>query len=391
MDKNKVSLVKCANYDALQVQAAVKEAVDLLGGIEKFIKSGEKVLLKPNLLTDAEPEKGITTHPEVVRAVIRLIKPVTKDIICGDGPSVWGEKKDAERVYRATGMKKVCEEEGVELVFFTHPVIKAGLPLADWAFKADKFVNIPKFKTHGYTVLTASLKNLFGLIVGMHKMKVHLDNPRPRMLSKVIVDIYQARQPDLNILDGITAMEGQGPGSAGTLRKMGLVAASADGACLDMVLARLMQVPAMDIPTNKEVFERGLGPRDLSCVEILGGALEDFVAEGFQLPKSSVLSKLPAMPAIARHILTAFLSSRPKPVGSRCKLCGLCQKSCPAGAITQTKSGITIDRIKCILCLCCQEVCPCGAIDIEKGLLLRLLSRKGGKDKNGTEGIRQSH
>lgn len=391
MDKKKVSLVKCTNYDTAQVQAAVKKAVDLLGGIEKFIKPGEKVLLKPNLLTDAEPERGITTHPEVVRAVIRLIKPVTKDIICGDGPSVWGEKKDAERVYRATGMTKLCQEEGVELVYFTHPVIKKGLPLADWPFKVDKFVNIPKFKTHGYTVLTAALKNLFGLIVGMHKMKVHFDNPRPRMLSKVIVDIYETRRPDLNILDGIVAMEGQGPGSAGTLKDMALVAASDDGACLDMVLAGLMKIGGLDIPTNKEAFERGLGPRDMSSIAILGGTLEDFVAEGFQLPKSGILSKLPPMPAPARDILTAFLSAKPKPVSSRCKLCGLCQKSCPAGAITQTREGITIDRAKCILCLCCQEVCPCGAIDIEKGLLLRLLSRKGRKDKNGTKDIRQSH
>ncbi len=391
MDKHKVSLVKCAGYDATQVQAAVKSAVDLLGGIEKFIKPGEKVLLKPNLLTDSEPDKGITTHPEVVRAVIRLIKPVTKDIICGDGPSVWGEKKDAERVYNATGMTKVCQEEGVELVYFTHPVIKKGLPLADWAFKVDKFVNIPKFKTHSYTVLTAALKNLFGLIVGMHKMKIHFDNPRPWMLSKVIVDIYEMRQPDLNILDGVVAMEGQGPGSGGTLKKMGLVAASVDGACLDMVLAGLMKVSGLDIPTNKEAFRRGLGPRDLASVDILGGTLDDFMPRDFKLPKSGLLSKLPPMPAVARDILTSFLSTRPVPVASRCKLCGLCQKSCPAGAITQTKLGIKIDRAKCILCLCCQEVCPCGAIDIEKGLLLRLLSRKGRKDKNGTKDIRQSH
>ncbi len=104
--------MKCGTYATAEVEAAVKRAVDLLGGIDNFVKPGERVLLKPNLLTDAAPESCIDTHPEVVRAAIRLLKPVTKNIFCGDSPSVFGDKKNVDRVYEQSGMKKVCAEEG---------------------------------------------------------------------------------------------------------------------------------------------------------------------------------------------------------------------------------------------------------------------------------------
>ena len=112
----------------------MEEAVRLLGGIERFVRPGEKVLLKPNLLKDAPPEKGVDTHPEVVRAVIRLLRPITKHIVCGDSPSVWGEEKDVSRVYEVSGIKKVCEEEGVELVYFSKNRLVKGYPLTPWAF-----------------------------------------------------------------------------------------------------------------------------------------------------------------------------------------------------------------------------------------------------------------
>jgi uncharacterized protein (DUF362 family)/NAD-dependent dihydropyrimidine dehydrogenase PreA subunit len=372
MNSRQVSLVRCASYDTAQVEAAVKNAVGLLGGMRKFIQPGEKVLLKPNLLTAVAPEKGVVTHPEVVRAVIRLIKPITAHIFCGDSPGVLGGKKDIDRVYEVSGVKKVCQEEGVALVFFTEAKIVRGYPLASLAFTCDKLINIPKFKTHGFTVLTACLKNLFGLIIGLHKIKIHHDHPDPEGLSKVIVDIYQIRKPDLNIVDGIIAMEGQGPGSSGKLKKMGLIAASADGLCLDVTLSGLMKCNARDIPTNREALERGLGPADEGSIEILGGRVEDFTARDFQLPAASVLSKLPKW---AVRLMVSFLKVEPVIVGARCKLCGACCKICPVQALSESQGRLVLDRSKCILCLCCQEICPHGAVDIKKGVLVKLLAR----------------
>ncbi len=373
MNKTEVSLVRCDSYEIARVEAAVKESIDLLGGIERFIKAGEKVLLKPNLLTDAAPDKAITTHPEVLRAVARLVKTVTPYVYCGDSPSVWGgEKKNIDHVYEVCGISDVCRQEGVELVYFTKPRLAGGHPLADWAFSCDKLINIPKLKTHGLTVLTASVKNLFGLVVGMHKMKIHRDNPKPVDLSKAIVDIYEARKPDLNIVDAIVSMEGQGPGSAGTLKKMGLVAASGDGACLDVVLAYLMNLNILEVPTNRETIARKLAPPSVASIDTCGCNIKDFIKTDYKLPKTSALARMPKWGA---DILASFLSMKPSAVASKCRLCGACMKACPVGAIKQDKGGMVFDKGKCILCLCCQEVCPYAAIDIKRGLLLRLLSR----------------
>ncbi|HQP91411.1 MAG TPA: DUF362 domain-containing protein [Candidatus Omnitrophota bacterium] len=368
----KVSLVKCRDYETDTVEKAVKEAVDLLGGIENFVRPNELVLLKPNLLSDVPPEKGVDTHPEIVRAVIRLVKPLTRNIICGDSPSVWGEKKDVDRVYEISGMKKVCDEEGVKLVYFNNPVIKNGYPLTDWAFKCDRLINIPKFKTHGYTVITACLKNLFGLVVGMHKMEIHKKCPKGELLSKAIVDIYQSRKPDLNILDGVIAMEGQGPGSSGNLKKMQLVSASADGLSMDMVCAALMKIDVFSALTTKEAVSRGFKPQRLSEIQVLGGSIADFQADKFIMPKTCVVARLPMW---FIKIILKLLTSRPCIDNDKCRSCGLCLKSCPVSAVYINEKGFSIDKDKCILCLCCQEICPNAAVFIKKSLLSKIVTR----------------
>jgi uncharacterized protein (DUF362 family)/Pyruvate/2-oxoacid:ferredoxin oxidoreductase delta subunit len=369
--KHKVALTKCGSYERAEVEEAVRRSVDLLGGIRAFVNPGEKVLIKPNLLTDAVPEEGIDTHPEVVRAVIRLLKTATPHLYCGDSPSVMGERKDVQKVYEASGMAQVCREEGVEAVYFTAPKMVKGHPLAQWAFDCDRLVNVPKFKTHGLAVLTAGVKNLFGLLIGMYKMRAHRDRPRPRDLSRLLVDLYEIRQPELTVCDGIVAMEGEGPGSTGTLRKMGLIAAATDAVALDMILAALMGRDPLDIPTNREAVARGWGPADLSSIQLLGESLQSLAVSDFKLPKTSFLNSLPEW-AIA--VLKRFLLVRPEVDLLLCRRCGRCQKICPAGAIIVEKRGVRIDRRKCFLCLCCQEVCPYKAMRARKSLPLKLLT-----------------
>lgn len=367
--------MNCKSYDTAQVEAAVRRSVELLGGVEKFIRPDEKVLLKPNLLTDALPDAGITTHPEVVRAVIRLLKPVTKNILCGDSPSVWGERLDIDRVYENTGIKRVCQEEGVELVYFTKPKMYRSYPLTEWLDLYDRLVSIPKFKTHGLTILTAGIKNLFGLVVGMHKMKIHYDYPRPADLSRVLVDLYEIRRPDLTIIDGVTAMEGEGPGSGGILRQMNLIASSADALCLDIILAKMMGLSPSDIPTNKEAIERGLGPSDAGTIAVSGEDLKAFCVKDFKLPKASRLNVEPKWVII---LFKQFLKIKVKINPHRCKVCGLCLKSCPAQAMAIENNRIRIDDEKCLRCLCCQEICPQGAVIVKKNFLLWFLEKVRG-------------
>jgi uncharacterized protein (DUF362 family)/Pyruvate/2-oxoacid:ferredoxin oxidoreductase delta subunit len=364
----KVALTRCDRYVADDVFRAVKTAVDLVGGIGAFVKRDERVLIKPNMLTDAGPEEGVCTHPEVVRAVIRLIKPVTKNISCGDSPSVFGEKKDAERVYEATGIKKVCVDEGVALVHFAAPRMHGRYPLTDELDRIDRLINVPKFKTHGLTVLTAGVKNLFGLVVGMNKVLIHRDFVHPEDLSRAIMDIYLARRPDLTILDGIVAMEGEGPGSCGTLRSLGLVAASPDALAMDRVLARIMGLSPEAVPTIREALRRGISGE----ADVVGEPLEGFRQRDFFLPKASVLQRLPRW---STGLVKVILNLRPWIDVRLCRDCGACVRSCPASAIARARGRMTIDSRRCQVCLCCQEVCPYAAIRVRNNIFLNLRNR----------------
>ncbi len=369
-DSIPVSLTRCRSYETSEVEAAVRRALEALGGIRAFIREGERVLVKPNLLTDAAPEQGVDTHPEVVRAVLRCLKSVTPNVVCGDGPSVWGEKRDIERVYEVSGVRRVCEEEAVEMVYFNIPRLRGRYPLTDWLQKCDRVVSVPKMKTHGFTVLTAGVKNCFGFVVGMNKMKIHSEFPYPEDLCCALVDIFEFCAPHLSVCDAITAMQGEGPGSSGTLRSLGLVAVSPDALALDMVLAQVMGLKPEDIPTNREAMRRAAASGKTFEVALCGEPLASFVVKDFVLPRTTFLHR---MPRWLLAVIKALLCMKPAIDAGRCRVCGLCQKSCPGHAIGKKEGRMVIDSRRCILCLCCQEICPHGAVAIKKSFFLRLI------------------
>jgi Pyruvate/2-oxoacid:ferredoxin oxidoreductase delta subunit len=177
----------------------------------------------------------------------------------------------------------------------------------------------------------------------------------------------------LTICDGIIAMEGEGPGSSGTLRPMGLIATSPDALALDCVLAFIMGVEPVSIPTIKEAHRRGLVPGGISKPVIVGDPLNAFAAKNFILPKGSILCKLPRW---SLFIVKIVLRMKPAIVPERCVPCGVCGQACPAHAISQKAGRAAIDYKKCILCLCCQEICPHQAVVIKKNIFLRMLSRQ---------------
>ena len=164
---SKVSLTRCESYESGEVRAAVKRAVDLIGGMGSFIKPGDNVLIKPNLLSASPPEKAVTTHPEVLRAVIRLVK--ASGGIPGVGDSHGGSHHRMEAVYEKTGIGGVCDNENVKKLIFEKSKKINNIPIAAAALEADKIISLPKFKTHSLTVLTAGIKNMFGIVPGLYK------------------------------------------------------------------------------------------------------------------------------------------------------------------------------------------------------------------------------
>jgi uncharacterized protein (DUF362 family)/ferredoxin len=368
---SKISIVKCLGYDPSLVQEATKKAIDLLGGVTNFIKPSSKVLVKPNLLLAKEPEFGITTHPEVMRAVIKVLKEIHCHVLVGDGPSVWGyQVENIHEVYMRTGIKRICEEEGVELVVFDKKRWRGKFPLTTWLDNCDYFVNVPKFKTHDLTLLTGAIKNLFGLVSGTFKIELHKNYFNPNDFAKILVDIYQEAKPNLTIVDGIIAMEGDGPSSSGKLRSMGLVFASSDCVALDSIMAVVMGVKPQDVLSTKEAVERGLGTADLKSITVLGEKLDDVIGRPFQLPSTSLKKRIP-QPII--NLAKKLIKYYPCVEQDRCIKCAACIEACPNKIINLKNNRMVIDYSKCIACFCCQEVCPESAIKIEKSLFVKIM------------------
>jgi len=369
--KSKVSIIRCQSYNPQVLQDKVKEAVDLIGGISGFIKPRSRVLIKPNLLMAKEPEFGVTTHPEVLRAVIRLLKGINCDIFVGDGPSVWGGYiENVDDVYERTGTKRVCEEESVRLVRFDKKRMRGKFPLAASLDECDYVVNIPKFKTHTFTLLTGAIKNLFGFVWGTFKTELHKNYFKEEDFAAVLVDILEEVRPTLTIVDAIVSMEGDGPATGGKLRDTGLLLAGADCVAVDAVLALIMGINPLDVLSTKEAARRGLGTADIKSISIEGQRIGNIKAEPFMLPTTSMARKIPRQIA---NLAGKFIRYYPYVLKGSCIKCRACIDACPAKVISMKNNSIVFDYRGCIACFCCEEACPASAIKVKKSLLARII------------------
>jgi len=368
---SKVSIVKCKNYDPSLVQWAVKKAIELLGGITGYIKPESKVLVKPNLLMAKEPEAGITTHPEVMRAVIKALKEINCRVFLGDGPCVWGNQaENLDEVYARSGMKRICQEEDIELVKFDKRRWRGKFPLTTWLDDCDHLVSVPKFKTHDLTILTGAIKNLYGLVSGTYKTEIHKKYFDNLDFANILVDIYEQAKPALTIVDGIVAMEGDGPATSGKLRNLSLLLASPDGVALDSVLALIMGLEPSDILSTKVAAQRQLGVADINSIQICGERLEDVIDGAFKLPSTSLKSKIPRpIIEIAKKLIRFY----PKIDYNNCTLCAACVGACPGKVISIKSNRLTIDYSGCISCFCCQESCPYSAIKVKKSIVAKMV------------------
>jgi len=387
-----VSIVKCNSYEPEIVEQALRNTLSLLGGITFFVKPFSRVLLKPNLLMSKPPEYAITTHPEVVRAVIHILKEINCKIVVGDSPSVWGQYiENLDEVYNITGIKKVCQEEGVQLISFDKRRMRDKFPLAVALDECDYLINLPKFKTHEFTLISGAIKNLFGLVSGTYKTELHKNYFPPSEFAKILVDIYQEARPALTIIDGILAMEGDGPATSGTTRNLNLLLGGFDCVALDTVMARIMGITDREVLSTKEAALRGLGQSQLDKIEIAGEDIEKLNIRPFILPKASL--KISKLPKLIQELIKLLIKYYPYSLRAKCSRCGHCVGVCPTKCITLVKNGIRFpsrktvsgdfaeretmvlkfDYNKCIACFCCQESCPEAAISVKKSILARLI------------------
>ena len=369
-----VAIRSCQSYDANEVEAAVRAALSELGGIKAFVRPGDRVLLKPNLLAAHPPEKGVTTHPAVVEVVARLVQEAGGTVWIGDSPA--GSIKGIKRFWRISGLLDVAERVGAELIPFETSALSLKMKngrryfLSKWVEDADVVINLPKFKTHNLMLFTGAVKNMYGTLPGLQKGDFHRLAPHPRDFAKVLLDVYELARPTLSIMDGVYGMEGNGP-AAGQSKKVGLIFASTDAVALDVVASFLMGYSPESLPTIREARERAVGVSDLKAIETSVQELESLRIADFRLPSNW---KIRIIPKPILKTLGNIIWTRPVADPKKCIGCGICVENCPVEAMTLVNKLPVIDYKKCINCLCCDEICPENAMTQEKSFLARILS-----------------
>ncbi|MHB1452823.1 MAG: DUF362 domain-containing protein [Saccharofermentanales bacterium] len=390
----KVCIVKCDDYDRKSVEKAVGAALNELDASNLF-KSGEKILLKPNMLSAKTPDKAVTTHPEVTRAAAAALLKYGVSLTYGDSPAT----DSTEKAARVCGNQEVMDELGIPLGDFKNSYLR-DFPEGDFVKKftfvqavadSDGVVNLCKFKTHALTRFTGSLKNLFGLIPGFLKAKDHVRFPDEILFTYMLTDLNRCIGARLHIMDAVIGMEGNGPAN-GSPRALHMIMASTDPVALDSVCVSIMGSDYRTFPIIIAGSERGLGIADPAKIEI---SLVDDADSPDRIRRAAAPELLPELVvrdfrhAISGHpglgmlntpigtFLKKAVINRPVIIPENCTKCRVCVKVCPvepkAISFSEKNQRIEYRYERCIRCFCCQELCPHAAIKVGKAPLHFLL------------------
>ena len=292
-------------------------------------------------------------------------------LLVGDSPI--GSARHIEEYWKVTGFQEVCRRQGAELVAFEKSgVYKKNLNgrnyhIARPVLDAEVMINLPKLKSHSLTLLTCAVKNMYGAVPGLKKSMYHREAPLPMEFSKLLLDIYTLARPQLNIIDAVIGMDGNGP-SAGDPKPIGMIMAGADGVAIDCLAAHLMGMDPLKGPTNLLARKINLGETQLENIERLGDAIE--VRNDFQWPSTWAYSLIPSF--LARHMAKLFWI-RPAIDPAKCVNCGACVESCPTSAISSGEPTPVFNYKLCINCLCCQEICPQQAVHPRRSLIAKMV------------------
>ncbi|MBQ8552471.1 MAG: DUF362 domain-containing protein [Clostridia bacterium] len=384
-----VALDRVTDYDADVIEAVIRAQIERLGLEGMF--DDKRVVIKPNLVMKKSPEAAATTHPIVLEAMIRILKERTSDIIIAESSGGLYTRETLRSVYRGCGLAEVAEKYGVTLnydVTSRHVEAPSGhtskmfdiiTPILD----ADVIVNLAKLKSHSLTGYSGAVKNYFGTVPGVTKFEMHARFPDYNDFGSMLTDLCQLileTKPTFNLLDGILAMEGNGP-TGGNPRKLDCLISGVNPFNVDIVGSSLINVDGVIM--LEEGKRRGFCPDSAEGVTVL--SLEtpaDFAVNDFEKPDTarnfsggSLLARLPNM---FGGRLNAWLQPRPVINTKVCVGCGECERSCPRHTIEMRTNGkgkkqaFIIDD-ECIKCYCCQELCPFKAVKIKKNPIIKLI------------------
>ena len=376
--KSKVVLLPCREYDEEKIHMLLKQGLDFLGGVETLIPKEAKVLLKPNLLKKAEVEKAVITHPVVVGAFARILwESGYENIVladsCGHGTT--------QAVIRGTGMDTYLEKYHIPAIDYSEGVKTAypqGIQAKEFILpkellEQDCVISLSKMKTHALERITGAVKNSYGFVYGFHKAKGHTQYPSADSFARMLIDLNKCVAPKLYVMDGIVAMEGNGPGSGDPV-SMNVLLMSTDPVALDSVFSRLVYLKPEMVPTNYHGEKMGLGTWKEEEITLLTPDGEISMAEAvkkygnpdFNVDRTEVRKNIWTRMAGALNIF----QKKPYIEADKCVRCGICVQSCPVpGKAVDFRKGKdkppVYDYKKCIRCFCCQEMCPKKAIKVK--------------------------
>ena len=381
----RVSLLRCNAYDNNLLRTTIRQGlVDC--GFDLSGLSGARVIVKPNLMMPAKAEKAVATHPEFFRAAVQVVKEHGGKPVLAECPGFMS----LESVARRVGHLDVAGEESVEVADMSDTVFLHNeaartfkrVEVAKVFADADILINLPKFKTHGLTYISGAVKNFFGTVPGLKKSQMHMRVPEKEAFSEWLLDLYGAflygfdpPKKIVHVMDAVVGQEGEGPGPAGTPRKIGVIITGQDAVAVDFTAVAVTGLDQGKVVTIRSGASRGLGAASWEDIELVGERLEDVRVSDFVPTRASFGSHVLRGPVVGKTARNWFVE-RPVPVEDACSLCYQCLRICPAGAITGSSGRRRVpafDYRKCIRCFCCSEVCPEGAIRIRRGRLQWLL------------------
>ncbi len=254
-----ISIVKCSDRTK-----SVNRAIELLGGIERFVKAGETVAIKPNVAFASPPMLGATAQPELVAELVRLcFKAGAKRVVVADNPI-----NDPASCFMLSGIAKAASQAGAEVVlpkkhFFRHTTLAEGKLIRNWPIffgpfaKADKLIGIAPVKDHHRAGASMAIKNWYGLLGGQRNI-FHQD------INTIIAELAMMVKPTLVILDGTEVMMTNGPtgGSVSDLRRANTLIASCDMVAADSYGCSLLGLKASELPYLAKAQRAGAGTVD---------------------------------------------------------------------------------------------------------------------------------
>ncbi|MCP5050354.1 MAG: DUF362 domain-containing protein [bacterium] len=386
---NKVYIESCFDYQ--DVEETFDRLLDNMDGMGSFAREGERIVLKVNLLQPAAPEKAVTTHPALVAAVARRVKEEGAVPIIAESPGSGfpHNKKSLETIYRACGMDKVAEEEGIklnydpayEVVSFPEGKLIKRFEVITPVLEADGVFNLCKLKTHLFMHMTGAVKNSFGVIPGLTKPGYHEKLHDKAHFADMLLDLSEFVSPRLSVMDAVIALQGEGPGAAGTPRHVGLLMASQNPLALDVAAGEIIGLKRENNPILMAAEKCGLFPNRVEDIEVVGVDIAELRIPNYKFPatifEGAGMGGLNWYQKMLEPLFKTGLSLKPVVDRKRCTACGVCRDACPVKAITVVDDRYAqIDEKKCIRCYCCHEMCVYNAVKLHKSLLYRAMNRQ---------------